>query len=237
MRENRNNITLFLNSSSACDRSLSTAAIRSVLGLRTSQQGRAPIQTRRGGAPPPSADARLVFVVEAFRRTDGERLWKWELPAAGDIQPVHLKHNLATPSPVTDGERLVVWFGTGQVATLDLDGGLLWKRHLGEEYGPFEIRWAHGSSPVLYRDVVVFLCDHTPAAYLLALDKRTGDTRWKTDRGAPKRSYATPLVIKVPTPLGHRASPAWGRYSRQCIDCRISVPPRAQTQDRAPRQN
>ncbi len=183
--------------------STSTPIVWDDLVFVTSQRGKAPIETR-GEEPAPEADSRLVFVVEAFERESGERRWSWELPSTGELQPVHMKHNLASPSPVTDGERLIVWFGTGQVAALDLRGNPLWQRHLGEEFGAFEIRWAHGSSPVLVGDSVVFLCDHTPNAYLLAVDKRTGETIWKTDRAAPKRSYATPLLIAPERP-GERA--------------------------------
>ena len=49
--------------------------------------------------------------------------------------PVHEKHNLASPSPVTDGERVYAWFATGQIAAVDLNGQLVWKKHLGAEYG------------------------------------------------------------------------------------------------------
>ena len=62
-------------------------------------------------------------------------------------------------------------------------------------YSPFKLLWAHGSSPVLYKNSIVLLCDHDPAAYLLALDKFTGKTLWKTDRGKGLRSYSTPLVV------------------------------------------
>ncbi len=64
---------------------------------------------------------------------------------------LHEKHNLATPTPVTDGEHVFAWFGTGQLVALDMRGGVVWSKHLGEEYSPFDINWGHGSSPVLYR--------------------------------------------------------------------------------------
>lgn len=161
----------------------------------TSQVGRAPLQTRDPLNSVEAGDERLVFVVQAIHRQDGRELWRVELPSAGEHQPVHLKHNLATPSPVTDGERLIVWFGTGLVLCLDLEGRELWRRDLATDYGPFEILWAHGSSPVLHRSSVILLCDHTPAGYLLALDKTTGRTLWRTERGAEKRSYSTPFVM------------------------------------------
>ena len=113
------------------------------------------------------------------------------------LPEVHQKHNLASPSPVTDGKHVYAWFGTGQLVALDVDGKLAWKRHLGKDYGPFDINWGHGSSPTLYRDLVILLCDHDPASYLVALDKRTGAVRWKTEREKGSVSYSTPTVVAV----------------------------------------
>jgi outer membrane protein assembly factor BamB len=145
-------------------------------------------------------DSEVVFLVEAFASEDGRRLWSHETraDAPGQMPEVHRKHNLASPSPVTDGETVYAWFGTGQLVALDLDGSLRWQKHLGREYGPFDIPWGHSSSPTLYQDLVLLLCDHTPSSYLLALDKRTGEERWKADRGEGLRSYSTPTVVPGP---------------------------------------
>lgn len=150
-------------------------------------------------AGPPAGDGDGVdFLVEAFHREDGRRLWQYRLKSEGTLPPVHDKHNLASPSPVTDGSRVYAWFGNGQLLALDLDGRLVWKRHLGEELSPFEIRWGHGSSPALYQDLIVLLCDHEPASHLLALDKRTGEQRWKVAREKGAMSYSTPIVVSGP---------------------------------------
>jgi outer membrane protein assembly factor BamB len=140
----------------------------------------------------------LFLAVEAFRRSDGKRVWEYRTPAAGERPDLHEKHNLATPTPVTDGERVYAWFGNGQVMALDLQGRELWKHHLGQEYGSFLNDWGHGSSPALYRDLLLLLCDHRPTAYLLALDKRTGKQRWKVDRGNGRVSHSTPVVVPGP---------------------------------------
>lgn len=150
-----------------------------------------------GSAPSGAASDRTFFIVEAFHRADGRRLWEYRLEAEGPLQGVHDKHNLATPSPVTDGQLVFAWFGTGQIVALDMTGRPVWQRHLGKEIAPFEINWGHGSSPTLYRDSLILLCDHTQAAYLLAVDKRTGKDRWKADRGQNRSSYSTPLVVET----------------------------------------
>jgi len=140
---------------------------------------------------------RPLFVIEAFSRTDGRRLWDRRIDAEGPLPGVHDKHNLASPSPVTDGRMVYAWFGTGVLAALDVDGKIIWQRHLGKEIAPFEINWGHTSSPVLHGDLLILLCDHAPASYLLALDKVTGKERWRADRGKGRSSYTTPVVVQT----------------------------------------
>jgi outer membrane protein assembly factor BamB len=149
-----------------------------------------------GGAGSASGD--VVFVVEAFDRETGRRLWEHRMPAEGPLPEVHEKHNLATPSPVTDGERVYAWFGSGQLVALTVDGARVWQRHLAEENGPFTLDWGHGSSPALHGDLLYLLCYHEPTSYLLAVDKHTGMTRWQVDRPAGTRSYTTPVVVSGP---------------------------------------
>ncbi len=167
----------------------------------TSQIGSGPIDergaqfpgTRRAASRGP--DDGVTLVVQAFRRGDGRIEWEHRLPADGRIPAVHRNHNLATPSVVTDGERLFAWFGNGQVVALGLEGRELWSRHIGQEYAPFDVLWGHGSSPQLYEDLVILQCDHPEAAYLLALDSATGEERWLVDRDPLLRAYSTPLVV------------------------------------------
>jgi outer membrane protein assembly factor BamB len=156
----------------------------------------APLGGRQGDATAGETDVWLV--VEAFARADGRPRWTWRAKATGPIPAVHEKHNLATPTPVSDGQRVFAWFGNGQVVALDMDGRVLWSRHLGVEHAPFETLWGHGSSPTLYRDLVLLLCDHLGDAYLLALDARTGKDRWKVDRGEGRVSHSTPLLVTGP---------------------------------------
>jgi outer membrane protein assembly factor BamB len=177
----------------------------------TSQQGVAP---RKPGSHPTlargeeasaerplggsSGESGVVFVVEAFDRSDGRRLWEYRLPAEGGLPELHEKHNLASPSAVTDGEAVFAWFGNGQLVALGADGKRLWQRHLGREIGPFEINWGHGSSPALHKGLLYLLCYHEPKSTLLALDAKTGETRWQVERGKDIRSYSTPVVVPGP---------------------------------------
>jgi outer membrane protein assembly factor BamB len=166
---------------------------RLVQGSDASAQG----ERALGGdaVPGASADA-TAFVVEAFDRGSGKRVWERRIDAAGPLTPVHDKHNLATPSPVTDGTLVYAWFGTGQVVALDRSGAVVWQRHLAAENGAFDIQWGHGSSPVLYGDLLILLCDQPARSYLVGVDKKTGKDRWKAARGEGRASYSTPLVVE-----------------------------------------
>ncbi len=167
----------------------------------TSQAGDAPIEQRghdfenSSAAKKTGAREKVEFTINAFRHRDGRLLWEYRVPAEGALPAVHRKHNLASPSCLTDGEMVWAWFGTGQLVALTLDGKLVWKRSLGADYGAYEILWGHGSSPALYNNSLLLLSDHQGSAYLLALDKRTGRQLWKADRGKDRRSYSTPFVV------------------------------------------
>jgi outer membrane protein assembly factor BamB len=151
------------------------------------------------GRPSASTDGRTFFIVEAFDRASGKRQWEYRLEAAGSMPDVHDKHNMASSSPVTDGQMVYAWFATGQIVALDMSGRVAWQRHLGKEISPYDVVWGHSSSPALFEDTLLLLCDHTSASYLLALDKRTGKEKWKADRGKGKSSYSTPLVVTGPS--------------------------------------
>ena len=121
----------------------------------------------------------------------------------------HRLHNLASPSPVTNGEVVVAHFGNGDLAAYDFAGEQLWKVNLQEEFGQYSIWWGHANSPVIYEDLVISVCmqdplagkDETPVAksYLIAHDLKTGRPRWFTARqtGALAEqadSYTTPIL-------------------------------------------
>jgi outer membrane protein assembly factor BamB len=126
-------------------------------------------------------------------------------------QKFHQLHNLASPSPVANGELVVVHFGNGDLAAYDYDGKLLWQHNLQDDYGPYTIWWGHANSPVLYRDTVISVCmqdsladisEQQAASYLVAHDLNTGRERWISQRmtGAPAEegdAYTTPLLVEV----------------------------------------
>ena len=108
----------------------------------------------------------------------------------GDINP---KNSWASPTPIVDGDRVYVHFGADGTAAVTTTGTVLWKQR-------FEYQSQHGAggSPVLYGDLLIFSCDGSDAAFVVALDKQTGKVKWRTDRRFPAdQAYTTPLVIRV----------------------------------------
>ncbi len=147
----------------------------------------------------PAAGGGTQFVVRSYNLQDGSPRWEHRFAAEGTLPSTHEKHNLASPSCVTDGKTIYAWMGTGQLVALDLDGKPVWSRNIGREYAPFDIRWGHGSSPAIHGRKLFLLCDHQETAYLLALDKTTGEEIWKVDR-SPARSYTTPFILPLEEP-------------------------------------
>jgi outer membrane protein assembly factor BamB len=169
-------------------------------GPRLVQSGNAAEAGERalGGAPSGASrgDSSLTFLVTAFDQAEGRKLWEYELASEGPQASVHEKHNLASSSPVTDGQRVYAWFGTGQLVALDIDGKLVWETNIGQEHGSLDIQWGHGSSPVVYNDTVILLSYQPSGSWLIGLDSRTGNVRWKHDRGRGFLSYSTPFVVE-----------------------------------------
>ena len=108
----------------------------------------------------------------------------------------------ASPSPVIEGNRLYVHFGSDGTACLDtLDHAkVLWQKR------SFKLDHMEGAggSPMLYKDKLIFCCDGTDVQYLVALKKGTGEVAWKTDRSHKitnpppmRKAFCTPLVIQL----------------------------------------
>ena len=135
-------------------------------------------------------------------------------------QKFHHLHNMASPSPVTDGERVIVHFGNGDLAAYDFAGQELWRHNLQKEHGTYTIWWGHANSPVLMQGpghlrVHAGLAGRPAgqhgASYLVAHDKRTGRAKVEDaarDRGqgrgrrfvhhappAPDRATGSELIV------------------------------------------
>ena len=103
------------------------------------------------------------------------------------------KNSHASPTPIVEGDRVYVHFGADGTAALTTSGDIVWKTRL-----PYQSQHGNGGSAALYGDLLIISCDGSDEAYVVALDKSTGDVRWKTSRRQPwAQAYSTPLVIRV----------------------------------------
>lgn len=112
---------------------------------------------------------------------------------------INSKNSHASPTAVIEPGRVYVHFGSMGTACLSTsDAKILWKNNdlvVDHKEGP-------GSSPILYRDLLIVHCDGKDRQFVAALDKLTGKLRWKGKRTAPlrenpefKKSYGTPILI------------------------------------------
>ena len=138
----------------------------------------------------------------AVDRSKGEVLWKKPL-GAGNVKM--RKHNMSSPSPVTDGRSVYVITGTGILSAFDFNGKQLWTRDIQKEYGNFGLNWGYASSPLLFEDSLYVQVLHgmkTDApSYVMRVDKKTGKTLWKVDRPTTAirespDSYTTPALLR-----------------------------------------
>jgi outer membrane protein assembly factor BamB len=151
------------------------------------------------------ADGDTVQLWAVDRRT-GKVAWKRPLGSAAGH--AHRKHNMATPSPVTDGRRVFVMSGNGVLKGFDLAGTELWSRDIQKEFGPFGLQWGYGASPLLHDGALYVPVLHgmktDDPSYLLGVDAATGRTRFRVERptDAPMESpdaYTTPTVVRKGT--------------------------------------
>lgn len=131
----------------------------------------------------------------------GKILSQREVMRTDDPPPVNGKNSHASPSSVLDGDRLYVHFGTSGTACIStVDGKTLWANQelkLDHQEGP-------GSSPIVWRELLIVHCDGRDVQYIIALDKYTGKTAWKTERSGEmparpefRKAFCTPLVIEA----------------------------------------
>ncbi len=166
-----------------------------------------------------SPDGEKNLVLLCLERATGKIRWQ-KVVAAGNREKG--RNNMASPSPVTDGKRVFILCGTGDLAAFDFSGKELWSRNLGKDYGRFAINWLYGSSPLLYRErlyVPVIQSNPVPdnysqsqdgnpkrESYLLCLEPASGKTLWRNIRPTDAFSEAQEAYT-TPTPSEGKSGP------------------------------
>ncbi len=128
----------------------------------------------------------------------GKQRWARSIGMNRD-KPVNAKGSNASSTPATDGERVYVLFSDKEnflVAAYSFAGDLLWRRNL----GAYESQHCLGVSPIVVDDMLIVCNDQDGPSSILALDTKTGTTRWVTPRAfrGQSTSYSTPIVVREP---------------------------------------
>ena len=146
--------------------------------------------------------------VMCFSKKDGKLLWEKGATYAAK-EKTHSANPYCSASPATDGERVIVSYGSVGIYCYDMDGKELWKR----DFGPIQHIWGNAASPVIYKDLCIYYHGPDRANGLLtALDKKNGNTIWEfkepqwkpgkrtdgfkgRDEGSVIGSWSTPIII------------------------------------------
>lgn len=116
----------------------------------------------------------------ALSRKDGATLWQ-EGPTWTEPERTHKTNPFCASSPVTDGERVIAWFGSAGLWCWDLAGKEQWHIDLGKQ----DHEWGYGASPILDGDLCILNFGPGPRSFVVAVEKRTGKEVWRFDVPPP----------------------------------------------------
>jgi len=131
--------------------------------------------------------------VLCFQKDTGKKLWDCQVKP-GPWLLRDLRGGYTAPTPACDGKHVFVLFGSAVLAGIDMDGKLSWRKEIVPHF--FDV--AIGTSPVVYRDTLLVLCDELQqASRLLAFDSATGELRWERKRPKADWAHSTPVVASI----------------------------------------
>lgn len=131
----------------------------------------------------------------------GELIHQKKLFVLESPERIHAMNSYASPTPVISKDRVFCHFGNYGTACLDVQSGEThWKVNRFE----YDTQNGPGASPVVWNGLLIFNCDGRDRQFAVALNQKTGETVWKTDRSGKlhenddfKKSYCTPAIIKT----------------------------------------
>ena len=139
-------------------------------------------------------DGGRLRALVAIDRATGKRLWQHDVPCSV-AETSHRDNPPCSGSPATDGTAVYAHFASAGVVACDFAGRELWHRDL----GPVLHQWGNGTSPVIYKNLLIIYQGPGEPTFITALDKRTGKTIWeKKEPGINSGvfgSWSTPVVI------------------------------------------
>jgi outer membrane protein assembly factor BamB len=127
----------------------------------------------------------------ALDRASGKILWRREAPRARK-EKLDNRNSPASPSAVSDGKNVYVFFGDYGMVSYGFDGNERWRAPL----GPFTNVYGMGASPVLVDGKVVLVCDQSVGSFIAAFDQNDGKLLWKKPRPEALSGHSTPAVVR-----------------------------------------
>jgi outer membrane protein assembly factor BamB len=152
-----------------------------------------------GDVEPAKDVSKHTWKLVALNARSGKVVWERVAHEGIPKTKRHPKSSQATATPVTDGRYVIVSFGSEGLYAYDVDGRLLWTRDLGVLnagwfYDP-DYEWGVGSSPIIWKNMVIVQCDIQKGSFLAAFDVATGTPVWRTPREEIP-SWSTPAIFE-----------------------------------------
>ncbi|HST22047.1 MAG TPA: PQQ-binding-like beta-propeller repeat protein [Blastocatellia bacterium] len=170
---------------------------RIYVGTAVRLSGKAPLRIGYYGDVKPAQDNdEQKWMVLCFDKRTGKRRWEYVVRTSKPATERHEKSTHANTTLITDGQRLVAFFGSEGLYCFDLNGKLLWRKDLGVINNSWNgIGWGYSSSPALYKDRIVLLCDDPKNPFVAAFHLSDGKELWRVSRKDDcKGSWGTPLI-------------------------------------------
>jgi outer membrane protein assembly factor BamB len=145
-------------------------------------------------AAPPAQRGAQRYTVMALDRKTGSVVWQHVAREEPPHEGTHQQFGTyASSSAITDGQHVIASFESRGIYAYDMNGKLIWQKDLGDK--SMRNQFGEGSTPALHGNSLVIVWDHQGESFIAALDKRTGEERWRQKRDEID-SWATPLVVQ-----------------------------------------
>jgi len=130
------------------------------------------------------------LITLALDRKTGKVVWRRDVVRPRHMQ-IYKANDAASPTPVSDGKNVIVFFAELGLIAYTANGKELWRLPL----GPFNSFYGLGGSPVLSGNTLVLVCDQQSDSFIVAVDARNGKVLWRKSR-LNYEAYSTPAIYK-----------------------------------------
>ena len=167
-----------------------------------SDESNVTFQAKDRGIGLASDNAKHTWKIFCIDKRSGKILWEQTAYVGVPRAKRHVKATQANATPVTDGRYVVALMGSEGLYAYDMNGKLVWKQDLGVLnpglYGDPTSEWGYGSSPVIYKDLVIVQADCHKQSFIAAYNLKDGKQAWRVERGEIT-SWSTPTIYEGKT--------------------------------------